>query len=119
MPTRHAQRRQLKDPLVTRLHAALDLPLLSLIFDLSCLSSATTAAETGAQPIRNGVLAFLGAADALRRWSATADYLPATIEGYRFQVLPMDLAAGARAGGRGGRGGGRTKPGRGGEREAR
>src|SRR3569832_1118155 len=93
MPTRHAQRRQLKDPLVTRLHAALDLPLLSLIFDLSCLSSATKAAETGAQPIRIGVLAFLGEADALRRWSATADYLPATIEGYRFQVLPMDLAA--------------------------
>src|SRR3569832_1635712 len=93
MPTRHAQRRQLKDPLVTRLHAALDLPLLSLIFVLSCLSSATKAAETGAQPIRIGVLAFLGAADALRRWSATADYLTATIEGYRFQVLPMDLAA--------------------------
>lgn len=93
MPTRHAQRRQLKDPLVTRLHAALDLPLLFLIFVLSCPSSATKAAETGAQPIRIGVLAFLGEADAMRRWSATADYLTASIEGYRFQVLPMDLAA--------------------------
>lgn len=41
--------------------------------------------------IRIGVLAFRGGANALKRWSATADYLTGSIEGYRFAMVPLSL----------------------------
>ena len=38
-----------------------------------------------------GVLAFRGESAALQRWSATADYLSRSLEGYRFTLLPLTL----------------------------
>lgn len=93
MFSRHAQRHQLKHTLITRLLAALSLSLFSAIFALLCLLSASASAKTGAQPVRIGVLAFRGEADVMARWSATADYLTTAIDGYQFQVQPLDLSA--------------------------
>jgi two-component system sensor histidine kinase TtrS len=39
-----------------------------------------------------GVLAFRGAAAALKRWSETARYLEQSIAGYNFEMLPLSLA---------------------------
>ena len=38
-----------------------------------------------------GVLAFRGEPAALQRWSATADYLSHSLDGYRFTLLPLTL----------------------------
>ena len=48
-------------------------------------------AEPGARTARIGVLAYRGHAQALRRWSATAEYLSDRIAGYRFEIVPLDL----------------------------
>ena len=42
--------------------------------------------------VKIGVLAFRGAEAALKRWSATAEYLGESIEGYTFEMVPLSLA---------------------------
>lgn len=42
--------------------------------------------------VRIGVLAHRGHAQALRRWSPTADYLSSMIAGHRFEIVPLDLS---------------------------
>lgn len=41
--------------------------------------------------IQIGVLAFRGKAEAIKRWTPTADYLSNNIPGYRFHILPLNL----------------------------
>lgn len=50
----------------------------------------TVTAKTPA-PIRIGVLAHRGDEHVRRTWSATADYLSATVPGRRFEVVPLPL----------------------------
>lgn len=40
---------------------------------------------------RIGVLAHRGHAQAIQRWSLTANYLTSRIDGYRFEIVPLDL----------------------------
>ena len=42
--------------------------------------------------VRIGVLAHRGHAQALHRWSPTADYLSTKIPGHRFEIVPLDLS---------------------------
>ncbi len=55
---------------------------------LALWSSTAGAADT---ELTLGVLAFRGESAALQRWSATADYLSRSLEGYRFTLLPLTL----------------------------
>ncbi len=41
--------------------------------------------------VKIGVLAYRGAAHAIRSWAPTADYLSARIPGYRFTIVPLPL----------------------------
>lgn len=75
----------------------LAVPRLLFFFALLYALNAAAAAQTSAQPIRIGVLAFRGDTEALARWSPTADYLTASIKGYQFQIVPLDIAAMNRA----------------------
>ena len=56
---------------------------------LLALSFSTHAAEITKVSI--GVLAFRGEAVAIKRWSATADYLSHRIPGYEFEIRVFDL----------------------------
>ncbi len=50
----------------------------------------TLVSAAAAQPtVRIGVLAYNGAERALQRWGPTAEYLQASIPGYRFEVVPL------------------------------
>jgi C4-dicarboxylate-specific signal transduction histidine kinase len=42
--------------------------------------------------IRIGVLAHRGHAQAMHRWSSTADYLSSKIDGHRFEIVPLNLS---------------------------
>jgi len=46
-----------------------------------------------AEQVRIGVLAKRGAEQALAQWAATADYLGTKVEGYRFELVPLDFDA--------------------------
>lgn len=48
-------------------------------------------ASTATAELTLGVLAFRGEAHALERWSATAEYLSQSLDGYRFRLLPLTL----------------------------
>ncbi len=66
--------------------------MLALTFTLA--GGRTTGAEitdSGLQPVRIGVLAYRGKAEALRRWGPTADYLSAAIRDYQFEIVPLNL----------------------------
>ncbi len=54
---------------------------------------APTGGFAASEPVtaRIGVLAYRGHAQALRRWSPTAEYLSSRIEGYQFEIVPLDL----------------------------
>ena len=43
-------------------------------------------------PVKIGVLAIRGKDRALADWTATADYLSRSIEGHRFEIVPLSLA---------------------------
>ncbi|MCG6864633.1 MAG: PhnD/SsuA/transferrin family substrate-binding protein [Thiogranum sp.] len=55
------------------------------------LTTEPVRAEPGIRTARIGVLAYRGHAQALRRWSPTAEYLSDRIEGCRFEIVPLDL----------------------------
>ena len=68
--------------------------LLTLLAAVTAVTAVTARAADEAVPapaeeITIGVLAKLGAEDALARWSATAEYLNREIPGHRFRVVPM------------------------------
>ncbi len=44
-----------------------------------------------AEPVRVGVLAFRGPEQAIKRWTATTDYLTRTIPGHDFELVPLSL----------------------------
>jgi phosphate/phosphite/phosphonate ABC transporter binding protein len=52
------------------------------------------------KPVRIGVLANRGVETAMKEWSATADYLNATVKGYSFSIAPLDFKAIVEATGR-------------------
>lgn len=43
----------------------------------------------GMQQVKIGVLAKRGSIDALQKWSETADYLTASVDGYQFEIVPL------------------------------
>ena len=59
-------------------------PLLLLALPLPPAAAADT-------ELTLGVLAFRGEPAAIQRWSATADYLSRSLDGYRFTLLPLTL----------------------------
>lgn len=67
--------------------------LVAIFAVFMALPSANALALATDDPVtaRIGVLAYRGNARALQRWSPTADYLSARIEGYRFEIVPLDL----------------------------
>ena len=72
------------------------LPAAALL--ISALSLPVSRAENpgNATPIEQetspiGVLAYRGKAQALARWSPTADYLSERVPGHRFEIVPVDL----------------------------
>ena len=60
------------------------------VFALAVVVAAPFARAGEAAPAKIGVLAFRGGEDALKRWSATADYLSAAIPSARFEVVPLE-----------------------------
>lgn len=92
-PATRARASCIRDTCPLCLRVARLLPALFFFFTLSSIIYNDSEAEPAAKPIRIGVLAFRGDTEALARWSATADYLSATIEGYQFQVVPLNIAA--------------------------
>jgi len=66
------------------------LELLSAIFGLIVFGLAATEASAE-QTVRIGVLTYRGPAVALSRWSPTAAYLTATVDGYRFEIVPLTV----------------------------
>jgi two-component system sensor histidine kinase TtrS len=48
-------------------------------------------AEPASVPVTVGVLAFRGDEIARERWGQTTDYLSATLPGYEFRLVPLDL----------------------------
>lgn len=58
---------------------------------LLLLAAVATAAVSASEVVHIGVLAYRGEAEARARWQPTADYLGRRLEGYRFEVVPLDL----------------------------
>jgi len=58
---------------------------------LLLLTAVATAAASATEVVRIGVLAYRGEAEARARWQPTANYLGRQLEGYRFEVVPLDL----------------------------
>ncbi len=52
---------------------------------------ATAHAAADEKVFRIGVLAHRGHAQAVHRWSSTADYLTSKISGHRFEIVPLNL----------------------------
>lgn len=49
-------------------------------------------ANSDEETVRIGVLAHRGHAQALQRWSLTADYLSSKVPGHRFKIVPLNLS---------------------------
>jgi diguanylate cyclase (GGDEF)-like protein/PAS domain S-box-containing protein len=67
-----------------------------LVAGLLCLGlliGIAQAAEEQAKPVRIGVLAYRGVAQAEREWQAHADYLSQRLPGQQFRIVPLDYKA--------------------------
>ncbi len=60
---------------------------------LSTIAWSTITPSEAASQVDIGVLAYRGDAEALNRWTQTADYLSQRIPQYRFDIIPLDHAA--------------------------
>lgn len=69
-------------------------PLIAGLLILLLLGLAPAGAQTGGDRVaRIGVLAFRGAEAARARWQPLADYLGASVNGWRFVVVPVTLVS--------------------------
>ncbi len=73
---------------------ALCVALFTLSAQVSLLHAGSSEAKNETQSkttVRIGVLAHRGHAQALQRWSLTADYLSSKIPGHHFEIVPLNL----------------------------
>ncbi len=67
----------------------------ALLLGLTLLSATPAGAQTAGdeRPARIGVLAYRGVEAAMSRWQSLADYLSASVDGWRFELVPLTLAS--------------------------
>lgn len=67
----------------------------ALLLGLTLLSGGPAGAQSAGEerPARIGVLAYRGVDAAMSRWQSLADYLSASVDGWRFELVPLTLAS--------------------------
>lgn len=66
-------------------------PSVTAILFICILLIAGTVNSADKQPIKIGVLAYKGKAEAGSMWNATASYLNSSIQGYDFRIVPLNF----------------------------